>query len=253
MFRGCCSTNSRSGRALAWANVGLRLASNLYGARAMTSRSSPTTARRPLSAFGLVVGVPVGEYDDTKVINIGTNRWSFKPEIGVSRRRGHWTFEGDVGMVAVHRQQQLPQRRPPRAGVDRDVSGPPDLHDPAGLLDGGRRQFLARRPGHHQRHAGTEEQHNSRVGGDHRDSSRSAAAPRRGQRRRAHPARRRLHVDRRVVLLRVDGGALDRWDGACLATPPELPSPIQNDQPSENVTPRSLRARRWDSAARCRT
>lgn len=27
---------------------------------------------------------PSGQYDNTKLINIGTNRWSFKPEIGIS-------------------------------------------------------------------------------------------------------------------------------------------------------------------------
>jgi len=81
-------------------DFGLRLATNLYGARAMTLKEFAAYRWTTIVGFGLVVGVPVGEYDDTKVINIGTHRWSFKPEIGVSRRRGHWTFEGDVGMVA---------------------------------------------------------------------------------------------------------------------------------------------------------
>ena len=81
-------------------DLGLRFAVNLYGARAMTLKEFASYRATTIVGFGLVVGVPVGEYDDTKVINIGTNRWSFKPEIGISRRRGHWTVEGDVGMVA---------------------------------------------------------------------------------------------------------------------------------------------------------
>ena len=36
---------------------------------------------------------PWGQYDDTKIVNIGTNRWSFKPEIGISKAIGPWTFE----------------------------------------------------------------------------------------------------------------------------------------------------------------
>ena len=27
------------------------------------------------------------------LINYGTNRWAFKPEVGVSRRWGHWTLD----------------------------------------------------------------------------------------------------------------------------------------------------------------
>ena len=81
-------------------DVALRFATNLYGAPAMTLKEFAAYRPTTIVGFGLVVGVPVGEYDDTKLINIGTNRWSFKPEIGISRRYGHWTVEGDIGMVA---------------------------------------------------------------------------------------------------------------------------------------------------------
>ena len=44
--------------------------------------------RRPRRNFiigtSLTTTLPTGQYDNTKLINIGTNRWSFKPEIGVS-------------------------------------------------------------------------------------------------------------------------------------------------------------------------
>ena len=33
----------------------------------------------------LIVMAPTGRYDPAKLINIGANRWSFKPEIGLSR------------------------------------------------------------------------------------------------------------------------------------------------------------------------
>ena len=36
---------------------------------------------------------PAGQYDDTRLVNIGSNRWSFKPEIGVSKAVGPWTLE----------------------------------------------------------------------------------------------------------------------------------------------------------------
>lgn len=50
---------------------------------------------------GTVVGaafrvrVPLGQYSAERVINLGTNRWSFSPRVGVSRALGrHWTVEG---------------------------------------------------------------------------------------------------------------------------------------------------------------
>ena len=39
------------------------------------------------------MSAPLGQYDDTKLVNLGTNRWSFKPEVGVSKALGRWTFE----------------------------------------------------------------------------------------------------------------------------------------------------------------
>ena len=36
---------------------------------------------------------PWGQYDGSQLVNIGTNRWSFKPEIGVSKAVGPWTLE----------------------------------------------------------------------------------------------------------------------------------------------------------------
>jgi len=41
----------------------------------------------------LRVIAPLGQYDSDKLVNIGTNRWSFKPEIGFSKAFGPWTVE----------------------------------------------------------------------------------------------------------------------------------------------------------------
>jgi hypothetical protein len=45
-----------------------------------------------------MVGVPLGQYDRTKLVNLGANRWSFKPEVAVSRRIDRWTVEGYAGV-----------------------------------------------------------------------------------------------------------------------------------------------------------
>jgi hypothetical protein len=41
----------------------------------------------------LAVQTPTGQYDGTRLVNIGQNRWAFKPELGFSRRRGHWLLD----------------------------------------------------------------------------------------------------------------------------------------------------------------
>ena len=41
----------------------------------------------------LEVTVPVGEYHEEKLINLGTNRWTFRPQIGVVHSWGKWAAE----------------------------------------------------------------------------------------------------------------------------------------------------------------
>jgi len=41
--------------------------------------------------------MPLGQYDEDKLLNLGLNRWSFKPELGVSKPWRRWTFELAAG------------------------------------------------------------------------------------------------------------------------------------------------------------
>jgi hypothetical protein len=46
----------------------------------------------------LAVTAPGGQYDPHKLVNIGTNRWSIKPEIGISKAWGPLTAEAAAGV-----------------------------------------------------------------------------------------------------------------------------------------------------------
>jgi hypothetical protein len=71
----------------------VRLSVNFYGAPALTLEEFKTYQQDLIVGASLQVSVPAGQYDDTKLVNIGTHRWFFKPELGVSKALGPWTLE----------------------------------------------------------------------------------------------------------------------------------------------------------------
>jgi len=77
----------------------LRLSVNLYGAPALTLPDFKSYEQDTIVGVSLQMSLPAGQYDDTKVINLGTHRWFFKPEIGVSKALGPWTLEGKAAVT----------------------------------------------------------------------------------------------------------------------------------------------------------
>ena len=75
-------------------NSAFRLSVNLYGAPALTLKEFAGWEQDVIIGVSLRVTAPWSQYDDSKLINIGTNRWSFKPEVGISKAIGAWTLEG---------------------------------------------------------------------------------------------------------------------------------------------------------------
>jgi hypothetical protein len=74
-----------------------RFSVNLKGGPAMAPQEFAKWHQKVLLGAGLKVIAPTGQYDPTKLINWGTNRWSFKPEFGYSQRWGKWVVDGYVG------------------------------------------------------------------------------------------------------------------------------------------------------------
>ena len=77
----------------------VKLSINLVGGRALTPREFARAARPTIVGVSLTAAPPLGQYTGAKLINLGSNRWAFKPEIGISHARGRWTIEGYSGVV----------------------------------------------------------------------------------------------------------------------------------------------------------
>lgn len=74
-----------------------RFSVNLKGGPAMNPKEFVKWHQKILLGASLKVIAPTGQYDPTKLINWGANRWSFKPELGYSQRWGKWVVDGYVG------------------------------------------------------------------------------------------------------------------------------------------------------------
>ena len=84
-------------RGIADANV--RLSVNLIGAPLLSPAAFvKTPLPRALLGASIKVVAPTGVYDPVRFINIGTNRWAFKPEIGYTGRPGRFTLDAFAGV-----------------------------------------------------------------------------------------------------------------------------------------------------------
>jgi hypothetical protein len=79
-------------------DITFRYAMNLYGARAMHIKEFLDYSPKTIIGVSVVVTAPTGQYDPNAAVNIGTDRWGFKPEVGVSRTVGKWSLESAAGV-----------------------------------------------------------------------------------------------------------------------------------------------------------
>lgn len=66
-----------------------RLSVNLKGGKAMSVKEFSSWRQKTLLGASLKIVAPTGQYDPTKLITPGANRWALKPEVGLSRRWDH--------------------------------------------------------------------------------------------------------------------------------------------------------------------
>jgi len=79
-------------------DIGMRFAMILIGGPALTPEEFAHRTPSTVLGVDLKVRAPTGQYDSSKLINIGQNRWAFKPEIGVSQPIGNWFTDAIAGV-----------------------------------------------------------------------------------------------------------------------------------------------------------
>jgi len=80
-----------------WTDTLVRFAINLYGAPPLQGQEyakyRASTKVETIVGAGLSLQLPTGDYMDDKLINLGSNRFTFRPQIGVVHTRGKWSLE----------------------------------------------------------------------------------------------------------------------------------------------------------------
>lgn len=93
LLAGTPASTEREGLADPW----LRLSVDLIGAPALKGKEfQEYRAAHPVHTLvGAAVGVtlPLGEYDEDKLLNLGQNRFTIRPQVGALHMHGPWSYE----------------------------------------------------------------------------------------------------------------------------------------------------------------
>ena len=81
-----------------WGDLRLRGGINLFGHPALTPAEFAKQPEALSAGASLSVIAPTGQYESSRFVNIGTNRWAFKPELGASYPIGNWFTEASAGV-----------------------------------------------------------------------------------------------------------------------------------------------------------
>jgi hypothetical protein len=83
-----------------WSDSFARFSINLYGAPPLSGKAyadyRANTEVETIVGAALGVQFPTGEYMEERLINLGNNRFTFRPQLGVVHMRGKWTMEAST-------------------------------------------------------------------------------------------------------------------------------------------------------------
>jgi hypothetical protein len=87
------STTARTG----FGDPRIRLSVNFLGAPALSSEEFREYQQQTIFGASVQVVIPIGQYDPDRLLNLGSNRWIFRTQVGASRKTGLWTWEAYGG------------------------------------------------------------------------------------------------------------------------------------------------------------
>ena len=128
-----------------------RVSVNLLGAPALSAKDFASYRQDLIVGASLQVSAPFGQYDNSKLLNLGNNRWSFRPELGISKAWGPWTFEVAPSVTIFSDNTDFFGGNTICAGADLRRAGTYPLHVPVRHLAGDGRTLFRRRPHHAER------------------------------------------------------------------------------------------------------
>ena len=76
-----------------------RVTVNFFGAPALSLADFRGYRQDLIAGASVQVLAPLGQYDPQRLVNLGTNRWTVKPELGLSKKIGALTVEGALGVA----------------------------------------------------------------------------------------------------------------------------------------------------------
>src|SRR5215472_17189535 len=96
-FQGEVLGTERSAYRSGLLDFNVRFSVNLIGGEAMPLEKFAKWKQKTLLGASIKVVAPTGQYDSTKLVNWGINRWAFKPELGYSEQWGNWLVDAYAG------------------------------------------------------------------------------------------------------------------------------------------------------------
>lgn len=75
-----------------------RIAVNFLGDPALSPSEFSQRSLSTLVGASVTVEAPTGQYVPSRYVNVGSNRWAIKPELGFSQPIGNWFFESSAGV-----------------------------------------------------------------------------------------------------------------------------------------------------------
>ncbi len=89
VYQGNYTTTARTGMG----DMRFGFSFNFIGSPALQKDGFKDFKQKTIAGFSMQMVAPTGQYFDDRLINLGSNRWAFRPQLGVSHKMSSWYIE----------------------------------------------------------------------------------------------------------------------------------------------------------------